>query len=79
IEMPFKNGKNLIKIVSDSVSDEKTIEVKRISNLDFKGFNRFGINIGSHFYFNDRNNQITFVPDQPYKSGWFGYLNGQKR
>ncbi|MDU8885879.1 glycoside hydrolase family 2 TIM barrel-domain containing protein [Yeosuana sp. MJ-SS3] len=76
-ELHFFDGVNHIKIISENTSEEKKVEVKRISNLDFKDFNRFGINIGSHFYFSDVNHQITFIPDQPYKKGWFGYLDGK--
>ena len=77
MNMPFKNGLNEIKVVSDNIIDTKTIEVLKISSLDFKQFNRIGINVGSHFYFTDEAQSITFIPDQPYKKGWFGYINGQ--
>ena len=77
VNIPFANGENSVKVVSGNQSDEKLIKAKRINRLDFKGFNRFGINIGSHFYFSDDNYQITFVPDQPYKKGWFGHLDGE--
>ncbi|MDO5969436.1 glycoside hydrolase family 2 TIM barrel-domain containing protein [Flavivirga aquimarina] len=77
LQIPFKNGLNTIKLISDMVSDEKTINVLKINSLDFESFSRFGINIGSHFYFKDKTHQITFVPDQPYKKGLFGYVNGE--
>lgn len=76
VQLPFKNGINLIKLVSEHISQEKTVEVLKLDALDFKNFNRFGINIGAHFYFNDEERDVTFVPDQPYKNGWFGYLDG---
>lgn len=76
IDIPFENGLNRIKVVSENTSDEQTVEVLRVNSLDFENFNRFGINIGSHFYFTDEAQHITFVPDQKYKSGWFGYLDG---
>ncbi|MFC4723338.1 glycoside hydrolase family 2 TIM barrel-domain containing protein [Geojedonia litorea] len=77
VDLPLKNGKNLIKVVSGDASDEQRIEVLKIDELDFKSFQRFGINIGSHFYFTDEAHQITFVPDQSYKKDWFGHLDGQ--
>ncbi|WP_369997846.1 glycoside hydrolase family 2 TIM barrel-domain containing protein [Winogradskyella sp.] len=76
IDMPFKNGNNKIKVSTQAISEEKSIEVNRIEKLDFENFKRLGINIGSHFNFYDEQQNITFVPDQAYKKGWFGYKNG---
>ena len=76
IAIPFENGANTIKVSSGLISEEKVVEVKKIQVLDFINFKTFGINIGSHFFFHDLERQITFVPDQPYKKGWFGYIDG---
>jgi len=76
LELPFKNGNNVIKVISNSIEDEKALDVLKIDYLDFKTFNRFGINVGSHFYFVDKEHQITWVPDQPYQRGLFGYMDG---
>jgi beta-galactosidase len=76
IDMLFKNGNNTIKVSTQTISEEKTIKVNRIEKLDFKNFKRLGINIGSYFYFYDQSQNITFVPDQPYKEDWFGHQNG---
>ncbi|WP_411766539.1 glycoside hydrolase family 2 TIM barrel-domain containing protein [Winogradskyella sp. A3E31] len=77
INVPFVNGENRIKVSNTKVSEEKEVDVLRIKALDFKEFNRFGINIGAHFYFNDTEREITFVADQPYKRGQFGFINGK--
>ncbi|WP_308992553.1 glycoside hydrolase family 2 TIM barrel-domain containing protein [Mariniflexile litorale] len=77
INMLFVNGINQIKVISEGVSDTKNVEVLRIDALDFNNFNRLGINMGSHFYFTDETKGITFVPDQPYIKGWYGYANGE--
>ncbi|WP_083677232.1 glycoside hydrolase family 2 TIM barrel-domain containing protein [Winogradskyella sp. J14-2] len=76
IDMPFINGSNKIKVSTQTISEEKIIKVNRIEKLDFKNFKRLGINIGSHFNFYDEEQNITFVPDQSYKEGWFGHKNG---
>lgn len=76
IDFPFQNGINKIKAISNDIIEAKNISVLKINSLDFKSFSRFGINIGSHFYFKDKTNQIIFVPDHPYKKGAFGYLDG---
>ena len=76
LDVAFKNGTNTIKVISGNLSEEKTVEVLKIKALDFINFKRFGINLGSHFYFNDEERLITFVPDSEYREGWFGYVNG---
>ncbi len=76
LNVPFLNGLNKIKVISNKISDEKTIHVLKTDALDFESFSRFGINIGSHFYFKDNTRQIVFIPDQAYKNGAFGYING---
>lgn len=76
IDMSFKNGNNSIRVSTETISEEKTIKVNRIEAYDFKNFKRFGINLGAHFNFYDEAQNITFVPDQEYKKGWFGYKDG---
>jgi beta-galactosidase len=76
IDMSFKNGNNSIRVSTENFSEEKTIKVNRIEVFDFKNFKRFAINLGAHFNFYDKTQNITFVPDQAYKKGWFGYKNG---
>ena len=77
VEFPFKNGTNKIKVVSENALEEKTIQVRKLTALDFKTFDRLGINVGSHFYFVDSEHNTTFVPDQSYQQGFYGYMNGQ--
>lgn len=76
VNMPFTNGDNSIKVKTEIISEEKRMKVNRIETFDFKNFKRFGVNIGAHFNFYDEEQNITFVPDQAYKKGWFGYKNG---
>ena len=76
IEIPFRTGENEIKAVSGTVKDEQTVDALRINTLDFKTFNRFGINVGAHFYFVDNERRLTFVPDQKYSKGNYGYVDG---
>lgn len=77
IEIPFKNGTNTIKVETGALSEENTIQVIKTDTLNFKTFSRIGINVGSHFYFKDEAHQITFIPDQVYKTGQFGYVDGE--
>lgn len=77
LEIPFQNGQNVVKLVSGKISEERIVNVLKLYSLDFKDFKRFGINMGSHFFAVDEEHQFTFVPDQPYKKGWFGYVDGK--
>ncbi len=77
VDIPFKNGKNILRAENDLISEEKELNVLKSTTIDFKKFNRFGINVGSHFYFYDEENNTTFIPDQPYHNGTYGYLNGK--
>ncbi|TGV02171.1 glycoside hydrolase family 2 TIM barrel-domain containing protein [Flavivirga rizhaonensis] len=76
VDIPFVNGANTIKVTAGPIFKEKTTDVIKTKTLDFEMFPRLGINIGSHFYFADKERQITFVPDQPYEKGKFGYMDG---
>lgn len=77
LDLQFENGSNTIKVVSSIISEEKVIKVNVVKVLDFENFKQLGVNIGAHFNFYDEERQITFVPDQAYKKGWFGYVNGK--
>ncbi len=77
VDMPFKDGSNTIKLITDSISEERIITLSKIKSLNFETFSRFGINVGSHFYFKDKIHQITFIPDQVYQEGSFGYIDGE--
>ncbi|MBR9914163.1 MAG: glycoside hydrolase family 2 [Algicola sp.] len=76
VDVPFVNGKNILHVESDVYSVEKSLEISRLEQLHFKDFKQLGINVGAHFYFKDLERQTTFVPDQAYEKGWFGYENG---
>lgn len=75
-DIPFKNGKNELKVVANLQVEVKTIEVFKTDNLKTANFKRFGINIGSHFSFYDKENDVTFVPDRKYSENLYGHFNG---
>lgn len=77
LNLPFVNGQNVVRLVSGKKAVERIVNVLKLNSLDFKDFKRFGINMGSHFFAVDEEHQYTFVPDQPYKKGWFGYMDGE--
>ena len=76
IDIPFVDGVNELKLVAHFEETVKSIQVNKIDNLKTANFERFGINIGSHFNFYDEANQMTFVADKTYSKGMFGHLDG---
>ncbi len=76
VDIPFVNGKNDLKVVSNSQEDTKTIQVFKTQNLKNANFKRFGINIGSHFNFYDEETNVTFIADKPYSENFYGHLDG---
>ncbi|MEZ4793790.1 MAG: glycoside hydrolase family 2 TIM barrel-domain containing protein [Gelidibacter sp.] len=77
MDIPFVDGLNELKLITDSVETVKSIQVHKINNLKSANFKRFGINIGSHFNFYDEANQMTFVADRTYSQGLFGRMDGE--
>ncbi len=76
VDVPFKDGKNQLKVVANTEEVNKTIQVYKIDNLITSDIDRFAINIGSHFSFYDEENEITFAPDRNYSKNQYGFLNG---
>ncbi|MEZ4802965.1 MAG: glycoside hydrolase family 2 TIM barrel-domain containing protein [Gelidibacter sp.] len=76
IEVPFVNGINELKVVANSQKDIKTIQVFKTDNLRTSNLERFGINIGSHFNYYDKETNVMFVADRPYSEHLYGYLDG---
>jgi len=75
-DIPFINGENKLKLVADSQVETKTIQVFKSDNLKTADITRFGINIGSHFSFYDKEHDVTFVPDRGYSEQLYGHVNG---
>lgn len=77
---PFVNGKNLLEAQSDQVKDVAEIEFQLLPyNLEDPSitFYQIAVNCGSHFYFNDDENKTIWLPDQAYREGSWGYLDGK--
>lgn len=77
VAVPFSVGKNILKVVTSSSEDTKTINVHKIDNLKLHQPERFGINIGSHFDYTDQANDIVFMADRPYTQNLFGHIDGK--
>lgn len=63
----IKNGK--------TVQDAMTIQFKSLPNIA-EG-DELAINVGSNCYFTSDISNLTWVPDQPYTAGGWGYIGGK--
>jgi beta-galactosidase len=76
VNIPFQNGVNQIRVSANNKEFIKTIQVHIIDNLKIADIKRFGINIGSHASFYDKEIDLTFAPDRMYSEGLYGYSDG---
>ena len=76
VDIPFKNGSNVLEIRSGNFQVKRTVDVIKINNFKNSNLERFGINIGSHVNYYDEELDLTFVADRPYSENLFGHLNG---
>ncbi len=77
-DVPFADGQNHLRAVGDEgSSSEITIDFKLIpSLLNSPKFTSIAVNVGSHQYFWDKISHTTWIPEQPYKKGQWGYIGG---
>jgi beta-galactosidase len=80
----FVNGKNslIAKGVNANKNSEDAMQIDfeilpAILNQNKDKSFELAVNIGSNCFFIDPINNITWLPDQPYKSGSFGYVGGE--
>ena len=81
-EIPFVNGINKLIAVAGEVSNDVLIKMNLISS-DLSKNNQLNdglcINLGQdHSYFFDKKLNQMWLPDQPYKKGSWGYIDGVK-
>ena len=82
--VPFVNGKNSLiakgvnatKNCEDAIQIDFEIIPAILNQVKDKTF-ELAVNVGSNCFFTDPINNITWLPDQPYKSGSFGYVGGE--
>jgi beta-galactosidase len=82
--IPFVNGKNFLfaKGVNENNSYQDGMEINfeilplLINQIKDKKF-ELAVNVGSNCFFIDPINNVTWFPDQAYKTGGFGYVGGE--
>ncbi len=90
-DLVFKNGiaKTIVQLPNGMVNfkvydeqknilTEKQVAVSILKDFKNHEFDRFGINVGSHFNFLAEKEDIVFVSDREYTPGLFGYIDGKK-
>ena len=81
--VPFSNGRNslIAKGVNANKSCEDAMQIDfeivpiMLNQGNDKAF-EIAVNVGSNCFFSDPINNTTWLPDQPYKTGSFGYVGG---
>lgn len=83
-DIAFVDGANTIEAVGSK--DNKI--VRDIYTTDFRlypmypakeGFSELNVNLGSSCYFEDKESDIIWIPEQEYKAGSWGYIGGQRQ
>lgn len=79
LTVPLRDGKNTIELRDeDHVYDLSVINFRMLPvNTNSRSFNEINVMLGSDRYFEDRNAKITWIPEQPYKPGSWGYIGGK--
>jgi beta-galactosidase len=79
LTVPFRNGKNTIELRDrDRVYDMAVIDFKMLPvSINSRSFDEINVMLGSDRYFEDRAAKITWMPEQPYKRGSWGYIGGK--
>jgi beta-galactosidase len=82
--IPFTNGKNFLfaKGINENDKYQDGVEINFeiiplvLNKIKDKAF-ELAVNVGSNCFFIDPINNITWLPDQEYKAGGFGYIGGE--
>lgn len=80
--VPFKNGENRLKAISDDskVEDNAIVNCKLIPaqlNSTQLPFTELNVSLGDKRYFVDDKLQQVWLPEQPYTPGSWGYVGGE--
>ncbi|MEO9803266.1 MAG: glycoside hydrolase family 2 TIM barrel-domain containing protein [Reichenbachiella sp.] len=78
-EVPFVRGINQLEISAqfgDQIIERKQeVDFKLICNNLSEEFAEVNVNLGTNFYFLEKDEQQIWIPEKPYDSGW-GFIGG---
>ena len=69
-DVTFADGINTFRAVADGVEDVTTVSYAQPTS-------EVAVNIGSNCYFQSDASGVTWLPDQPYREGTWGYIGGK--
>lgn len=69
-DVAFACGRNTLHAVADGVEDMTIVNYSQPSG-------EIAVNVGSNCYFQSDASALTWLPDQPYREGSWGYIGGQ--
>ena len=79
-EVPLAEGKNLLMargvLDGQNVEDAATVVFQPVAPLDSDQL-ELTVNVGSHCSYTSSKSQVTWLPDQPYQAGGWGYVGGE--
>ncbi len=74
INLQLEDGKQTIKVKSDTISDTMELQVNVVDNFKTKPIENLAINLGTHINFLDKEKEITFLADRAYTKSHYGYV-----
>ena len=69
-DVTFVNGVNTFRAVTEVCEDMTTVTYRQPSD-------EIAVNVGSSCYFQSDASALTWMPDQPYREGSWGYIGGK--
>lgn len=83
-KIPFRHGENVIEAVAyqqeQLIRDQIRVNFKLISHQlrdSLHPFSELNVMLGSHRYFEDREAEMIWLPEQEYEKGGWGYVGGR--
>ncbi len=77
IEIPFKQGQNLIEARINGSMDSYTSHVEIIPQKIGHDFKELNIALGSRRFFEEKDTKTNWIPEKPYEMGGWGYIGGE--
>lgn len=76
-EVPFCDGLNRLVATAGSLTDVLPIEMHLVPQ-DLRQFRELNVMLGSHLHFYDAATGLSWMPEQPYQPGSWGYVGGER-
>ena len=87
-DVPFTAGTHFLRVTGITGNDKQLIEdgisttftpiPDQLNNENLCGL-ELAVNVGSNCFFTSNESNLTWVPDRPYRSGGWGYIDKEKK